>query len=52
MKDAVTIVVVHFPRQQGLTPRGKVPMMQVVDALTTNPLLALARFKVEVTNGR
>ena len=35
-----------------LTPAGKVPAMQLVEAIKTNPLTALARFQVEATNGR
>jgi len=35
-----------------LTPKGKVAMMQLVEALKGNPLAALARFQVEATTGR
>jgi hypothetical protein len=35
-----------------LTPRGKVAMMQIVEALKTGPVAALARFQVEATTGR
>jgi hypothetical protein len=35
-----------------LTPRGKVPVMQIADTLKTNPMLALARFQVDAGNGR
>ena len=35
-----------------LTPKGKVPLMQVIDTLRSDPLAALARFQVEATNGR
>src|SRR5882672_296574 len=34
-----------------LTPRGKVPAMQLVGALKTDPLSALARFQVEASTG-
>lgn len=35
-----------------LIPKGKVAMMQLIEALKTNPLAALARFQVEATTGR
>lgn len=35
-----------------LTPRGRVPMMQVIEALKTSPMAALARFEVEATTDR
>jgi hypothetical protein len=35
-----------------LTPRGKVPAMQLIQALRTDPLLALAQFQVEASKGR
>ena len=35
-----------------LTPRGKVSAMQVLEAMKTGPLAALARFQVEATTGR
>ena len=35
-----------------LTPRGKVPVMQLAEALKGNPMLALARFQVDAGNGR
>jgi hypothetical protein len=35
-----------------LTPKGKVPAMQLVEALKTNPLAALAKFQVEASTGR
>jgi hypothetical protein len=35
-----------------LTPRGKVPAMQLVPALQSNPLAALAWFQVEASTGR
>jgi hypothetical protein len=35
-----------------LTPKGKVPAMQLVEALKSNPLSALARFQVEASTGR
>jgi hypothetical protein len=34
-----------------LTPRGKVPMMGLVETLRINPMAALARFQVDATNG-
>jgi hypothetical protein len=35
-----------------LTPKGKVPVMQLADAMKTSPLLALMRFQVDAGNGR
>jgi hypothetical protein len=35
-----------------LTPKGKVPAMQLIEAIKTNPLAALARFQVEASTGR
>lgn len=35
-----------------LVPRGKVGMMQIVEAMKSSPVAALARFQVEVTTGR
>jgi hypothetical protein len=35
-----------------LTPRGKVAMMQILEAMKTSPIAALARFQVEATTGR
>ncbi|MEA2879536.1 MAG: hypothetical protein QOF14_4732 [Hyphomicrobiales bacterium] len=35
-----------------LVPRGKVGMMQIVDAMKRSPVAALARFQVEATTGR
>jgi hypothetical protein len=35
-----------------LTPKGKVPVMQLVDAMKTSPLLALTRYQVDAGNGR
>ena len=35
-----------------LTPRGKVPMMALIDAMRTDPMAALARFQVDASNGR
>jgi hypothetical protein len=35
-----------------LVPRGKVGMMQIVEAMKTSPVAALARFQVETTVGR
>jgi hypothetical protein len=35
-----------------LTPQGKVPAMQLVSALKTDPLAALERFQVEASTGR
>jgi hypothetical protein len=35
-----------------LTPKGKVPLAQLLDTTKTNPLAALARFQIEATNGR
>jgi hypothetical protein len=35
-----------------LTPKGKVPVMSLVETIKTNPLSALARFQVEATTGR
>jgi hypothetical protein len=34
-----------------LTPQGKVPAMQLVGAMKTNPLAALARFQVTASTG-
>lgn len=35
-----------------LTPKGKVPLAQLLETTKTNPIAALARFQVEATNGR
>lgn len=35
-----------------LTPRGKVSAMQLLEAMKTSPIAALARFQVEATTGR
>ena len=35
-----------------LTPRGKVPMMALVETLRINPMAALARFQVDASVGR
>jgi hypothetical protein len=35
-----------------LTPKGRVPVMQLADAMKTSPLLALMRFQVDAGNGR
>ena len=35
-----------------LTPSGKVAMMQIIEAMKTSPIAALARFQVEATTGR
>jgi hypothetical protein len=35
-----------------LTPKGKVPVMQLAELMKTNPMLALARFQVDAGNGR
>jgi hypothetical protein len=35
-----------------LTPRGKVPVMQLAETMKSNPMLALARFQVDAGNGR
>ena len=35
-----------------LNPRGKVPMMALIEALRTNPMAALARFQVDASVGR
>lgn len=35
-----------------LTPRGKVSAMQLIEAMKTGPVAALARFEVEATTGR
>jgi len=35
-----------------LTPKGKVGMMQIVEAMKTSPVAALARFQVDATTGR
>jgi len=35
-----------------LTPKGKVPVLQLADATKTSPLLALMRFQVDAGNGR
>ena len=34
-----------------LTPRGKVPAMQLVQALQTDPLIALSQFRIEASTG-
>lgn len=35
-----------------LTPKGKVAVMQIIEAMKTAPIAALARFQVQATNGR
>jgi len=35
-----------------LVPRGKVAMTELIDALRTDPIAALARFQVDASNGR
>jgi hypothetical protein len=35
-----------------LTPRGKVPAMQLIQALKADPVIALAQFQVEASTGR
>jgi hypothetical protein len=35
-----------------LTPRGRVPAMQLIQALKTDPVAALAQFQVEASAGR
>jgi hypothetical protein len=35
-----------------LTPRGKVSAMQVLEAMKTSPVAALARFQIDATTGR
>ena len=35
-----------------LKPLGKVAMSELIDALRTNPIAALARFQVDASNGR
>ncbi len=35
-----------------LTPKGKVAMLQIIEAMKTSPVAALARFQVEATVGR
>lgn len=58
--DAMAIAgaVARFVERPGgtltvkLTPKGKVPLMQLVDAMRTTPLLALMRFQVDASNGR
>jgi hypothetical protein len=35
-----------------LTPRGKVPALQLIQALKTDPFVALAQFQVEASTGR
>ena len=35
-----------------LTPRGKVAMMELIDAIRSDPIAALARFQVDASNGR
>lgn len=35
-----------------LTPKGKVPVMQLAETMKTNPMLALAQFQVDAGNGR
>ncbi|HTB04245.1 MAG TPA: hypothetical protein VK804_27575 [Bradyrhizobium sp.] len=35
-----------------LTPRGKLPVMPMIQALNTDPLVVLAQFQVEVATGR
>ena len=34
-----------------LTPLGKVPAMQLVQLLKTDPLVALAQFRIEASTG-
>jgi len=58
--DAVAIVAaladfIETPRGTltlKLMPRGKVPAMQLIQALRTDPLVALAQFQVEASTGR
>ena len=35
-----------------LTPRGKVAMMDLIQAMKGNPVAGLARFQIEATTGR
>ena len=35
-----------------LTPQGKVSAMQLLEAMKTGPVAALARFQIEATTGR
>ena len=34
-----------------LTPLGKVPVLQLMDALSTEPIIALAQFRIEASTG-
>src|SRR5882672_1048838 len=34
-----------------LTPLGKVPALQLIQALKTDPLIALAKFRIEASTG-
>ena len=34
-----------------LTPLGKVPALQLIQVLKTDPMIALAQFQVEVSTG-
>ena len=57
--DAVAVVpaLIRFIENPGqtlivkLTPRGKVPAMQLLQPLQTDPLVALAQFRIEASTG-
>ena len=55
--DALSAAIARFIESPGqtliikLTPLGKVPVMQVVKMLKTDPQLALAQFRIEASTG-
>ena len=57
--DAVAVVeaVIRFIENPGqtliikLTPRGKVPALQLIQLLQTDPMVALAQFRIEASTG-
>ena len=55
---AIAGALTHFIENPGgtltvkLTPKGKVAMMDIVQAMKTSPVAALARFQVDATVGR
>ncbi|HEX9472308.1 MAG TPA: hypothetical protein VF957_22510 [Bradyrhizobium sp.] len=55
--SAVTEALAHFIENPGgtliikLTPLGKVPALQLIQVMKTDPLIALAQFQVEVSTG-
>jgi hypothetical protein len=55
--EAAVQALAHFVESPGqtlvikLTPLGKVPAMQLVQLLNTDPLIALAQFRIEASTG-